>query len=132
VLISASLAVVAVSAILVQWLTMPSTLLPLLLGIVGLVAAAVIGLAMGSRLYRVAVVLALAAVLFCAAAIMVPLDRGAAGPRPSPTRGQIVLALGLGLAALSTILGAVALWRRPAWSSGSDSASPHTGDIRAP
>ena len=130
-LISALLAVAAVVAILVQWLTMPSTFLPFLLGIVGLVAAAVTGLAKGSRLYRVAVLLALAAVLVCAVAIMVPLDRGVAGPRPSPTRAEIVLALGLGLAALSTILGAVALLRRPAGTSGSGSASLQTGDIRA-
>lgn len=130
-LISALLAVAAVGAILIQWLTMPSTFLPLLLGILGLIVAAVLGLAKGSRLYRVAVILALAAVLLCAAAIMVPLDRGAAGPRPSPTRGQIVLAMGIGLAALSTVLGAAALWRRQRGRSGSYSDPAPTGDIRA-
>lgn len=112
-LVSALLALAGVAAILVQWLSMPSTFVPLLLGIVGLLAAAVTGLARGSRPYRAAVLISLGAFVVIAASIMVPWDRGAAGPRPSPTRGEIVLAVSVGLAVLSAVLGAVALWRQP-------------------
>lgn len=119
-LVSALLAVAAVAAILVQWLSMPSTFVPLLLGIGALLAAVVLGLAKGSRLYRAAVLIALVAFVAIGLAIMVPWDRGAAGPRPNPTRGEIVLALGVSLAALSAVLGAVALWRQPRGAPASD------------
>jgi hypothetical protein len=85
---------------------------PLMLGVLSLVVSVALGVTRGSTLYRVAVVVGLLGVVAIVAAVILPLDRGVAGPRSIPTNGEIVLVLGIVLSVLSAITGAIAIARR--------------------
>jgi hypothetical protein len=117
--ISAALAVSGLLLLLVQqtlWppgdnVPMPWLFAPLVLGLILLVASIAIGVARGTWLYRAALVLGLLGLVAIGASVALPLDRGVAGPRPTPTNAQIVLIAGVVLAVLSSIAGGVAIVR---------------------
>jgi hypothetical protein len=117
--ISAGLAIVGVLLVMVQLVWTPGDGVPMLLvfapvafGLTALAAAIVLGLVRGSWLYRTAISIGVLGLIVIAAGLLLPLDRGAAGPRESPTNADIAVAAGLLLSVLSSIAGAVAITRR--------------------
>jgi hypothetical protein len=114
--ISAGFVVVGALLALVQYVwnpgdeaPMPWAFGPIVLSLGAFVVAVILGLARGTSLYRLATILALTSIMAIVVALVIPLDRGAAGPRPYPTNGDIVLAAGVLLALLSLTCGAMAL-----------------------
>lgn len=90
---------------------MPWVFVPLVVGLMSLLASIGLGVVRGTGLYRAAIGLGLLGILAIGAALILPLDRGVAGPRPSPTNAEIVLVAGVTLAVLSAIAGALAIAR---------------------
>ena len=111
---SAALAILGIVSVLAQHFWAPVNVPqpwgfgPLIVGLLALAGSFAIGLPRGTRLYRIAVVVAVASLLTVLAALT-PFG-GSPGPRPSPTRGEILLAMSVLLAALAVALGAVAIW----------------------
>lgn len=103
-----------------DYVPMALVFVPLMAGVLSLVASVALGVARGSALYRLAVLVGLLGVVAIVAAMILPLDRGVAGPRPSPTNSEIVLVLGIALSVLSATTGAIAITR-----SGGTRASGH-------
>ena len=91
---------------------MPWQFAPLILGLLALLGAAGLGLARGSWIYRLAVAVGLASLLVIGRAILVPLGPFVPTPTPpGPRPGEVVFVVGLALAALSALTGAVAILR---------------------
>jgi len=116
---SAGLWVAGFLLILVQYLWRPGEdvhglllFVPLILSVVSFIVSVVLGLYRGTNLYRAAIMLGLLGLTAITVAITLPLDRGVAGPRTSPTNGEIVLTAGVALSMLAGVVGAVAIARR--------------------
>lgn len=117
--VSAGLAVIGVVLLSLQLIWAPGDDVPMLwlfaplsLGLTSLLTSVVLGVARGTWLYRTAIFLGLLSLVVIFASLMLPLDRGVAGPRPSPTNAEIALAAGVIVAVLSSITGAYAIARR--------------------
>ncbi len=91
---------------------------PVIVGLTAISASIVVGVARGTRLYRAAILLGLLGMFAVVASLALPLNRGAAGPRPSPTHGGLVLIVGVVLILRSSIIGAVAIAPTGAGTSG--------------
>jgi hypothetical protein len=116
--ISAGLAVVGVLLVLIQGVWAPGAdvprpvfFAPAILGLGCLLGSVVLGLVRGTWLYRLAVLLGLLGLALIVASFILPLDRGVAGPRPSPTNAEIARIAGLLLSLLSSIAGTIAIVR---------------------
>ncbi len=123
---SAGLAVIGVLLLCLQLIWAPGdgvpmvwVFAPVIVGLTAISASVVLGVARGTRLFRAAILLGLLGMFAVVASLALPLDRGAAGPRPSPTNGDLVLIVGVVLILMSSIIGAIAIaptGRRSFWS----------------